>query len=73
MIADREMLPLLHILQSHGLTYALLERFSTFCAQEKTGCFTFHTNAGIILAFEEQHKSRVASLADLPIRNGSDR
>ncbi len=69
MIADREMLPLLHILQSHGLTYALLERLATFCDQRKTGAFTFHTQSGTIRAFEEKHGSRVETLDALSLTN----
>ena len=69
MIADREMLPLLHILQAHGLSYALLERLASFCDQAKTGAFTFHTQSGMIKAFEEKHTSRVETLRTLPLSN----
>lgn len=55
-------LALLSVLQSHGLTYALLERLATHCQQEKTGAFIFHTHEGQIMAYEEHHKSRVALL-----------
>jgi hypothetical protein len=53
---------LLGVLEAHGLTYALLERFATFVEQEKTGAFILHTQEGQIIAYEEHHKSRVALL-----------
>lgn len=59
----RSCLPSLSTLQAHGLTPALLERFATFVAQQKIGAFIFHTGpGGMILAYEEHHKSRVDDL-----------
>lgn len=61
----RSCLPYLATLQQHGLTAALLERFATFCASGKTGSFVFHTGVGgIIVAYEEHHKSRVQALEE---------
>jgi hypothetical protein len=53
-------LPYLTVLQQHGLTSALLERFACFCEAGKVGSFVFHTGVGgEILAYEEHHKARV--------------
>lgn len=53
----------LEILHRHGLTPALLERWASFCAQEKQGTFVFHHGpGGRILAYEEHHKARVCAI-----------
>lgn len=71
----RSCLPHLTILQAHGLTSALLERFATFCDSGKQGSFIFHTGpGGVIAAYEEHHKSRVQLLdEEPPLPNGSKR
>ena len=56
----------LAVLQAHGLSSALLERFASFCAQSKTGSFVFHVNRWQVLAFEEHHKRRVSEMEEAP-------